>query len=144
MRGTLHLVAAREYPLYFSAFSLYKHFRANSWLKYHGITQAELDTLLAGLPEILTDQPMTREQLADAIAAKLNAPHLRELLLSGWGALLKPASFQGFYATDQTRGKMSLSSAGKVAGRLVAPQAGGRLDGNHPPLSARLRPCYPG
>jgi hypothetical protein len=105
MRGTLHLVAAREYPLYFSAFSLYKHFRANSWLKYHGITMAELDTLLAGLPEILTDQRMTRQQLADAIAAKMNAPHLRDMLLSGWGMLLKPASFQGLLCYGPNEGQ---------------------------------------
>jgi len=35
---------------------------------------------------------MTREQLADALAKRARRPKLRKVLLSGWGALLKPSA----------------------------------------------------
>jgi hypothetical protein len=38
---------------------------------------------------------MTREQLADGIAKRADNPNLRGVLLSGWGALLKPSAFRG-------------------------------------------------
>jgi hypothetical protein len=95
MRGTLHLLPADEFGLYASALSTFKHFRRGSWLKYHGVTEAELDTMLEGVRAALSDKAITREQLADALAAHTGQPALREKLLSGWGALLKPAAFQG-------------------------------------------------
>lgn len=95
MRGTLHLLAASEYPLYVAALSTLRHFRRGSWLKYHGVTLEELEALLEGVRAILSGEGMTREALAEALAERTGAPKLRELLRSGWGALLKPAAFQG-------------------------------------------------
>jgi hypothetical protein len=95
MRGTLHLLTAAEYPTYVAALSTLRHFRRGSWLKYHGVSLAELEAILEGARTILTDAGMTREQLAEALAAHAGNPKLAELLRSGWGALLKPASFQG-------------------------------------------------
>lgn len=95
MRGTLHLLTAREFPSYVAALSTLRHFRRGSWLKYHGVTLAELDALMEGVRATLTDSGIPREQLANAIADKMQTPKLRDLLLSGWGALLKPVAFRG-------------------------------------------------
>lgn len=95
LRGTLHLLSAADYPLYIAALSTLKHFRRGSWLKFHDITPEEFDAMMAGIRGVLTKTGMTREALADAIATHTNAPKLKEKLLSGWGAMLKPASFSG-------------------------------------------------
>ena len=95
MRGTLHLVAAADFPLYIGLFSTFTHYRRGSWLKYHGVTLDELEAIIEGVRSTLSDAGLTREQLAEALAEQTDTPKLRELLRSGWGALLKPSAFLG-------------------------------------------------
>lgn len=95
MRGTLHLLPADDFPTWQSALSTNVNYRKGSWLKYHGVTLDEIEAIIEGVKITLTDTGITREQLADAIAERMKTPKLRELLRSGWGALLKPSSFQG-------------------------------------------------
>lgn len=95
MRGTLHLLPADEFPIWQSALSTSANYRKGSWLKYHGVTLDEIETIIEGVKTTLTDSGITREQLADGIAEHMKTPKLRELLRSGWGALLKPSAFQG-------------------------------------------------
>lgn len=95
LRGTLHLMTADDYPLYVAALSSLKHFRRGSWLKFHDITAEEFETMMTGIRGVLTGEGMTRETLADSVAAYVDSPTLKEKLLSGWGALLKPAAFSG-------------------------------------------------
>ena len=95
MRGTLHLLSASEFPLYVAARSALTIRRPPSYYRYHGVTPAELEAIIEVIPQALSDVPMTREQLADAVAQRGGNPNLREVLISGWGALLKPSAFQG-------------------------------------------------
>jgi hypothetical protein len=95
MRGTLHLLSARDFPLYVAARSVYPARRPPSYYTYHGVTPDELDAIREGITRTLHDTPMTRKELADAIAQHAGKPKLRDVLLSGWGALLKPSAFQG-------------------------------------------------
>jgi uncharacterized protein YcaQ len=95
MRGTLHLLPASDFPYYIGARSAYAIHRVPSYYRYHGVTPDELDAIIEGIPEVLSDVPMTREQLAEAVAGRANNPNLRQVLLSGWGALLKPSAFRG-------------------------------------------------
>lgn len=104
-RGTLHLLTARDFPIYVGALSTLRHFRRASWLKYHGVTMEELDALLEGVRACLSDTGITREQLADKLAAHAGNPELRERLLSGWGMLLKPAAFRGDLAFGANEGQ---------------------------------------
>lgn len=71
------------------------------------MTPAELDAIIEGIPKTLNDVPMTREQLADALAKRARKPKLREVLLSGWGALLKPSAFRGMCVSGRTRARLS-------------------------------------
>jgi hypothetical protein len=89
------LIPTEQYRGYIAVLRTLRHFRRGSWLKHHEITEPELDAILDALPDVLSDQPMTREALADTLAAHVGNPAIKERLLSGWGALLKPASFQG-------------------------------------------------
>lgn len=48
------------------------------------------------LAQVLGREPMTREDLATAVAREAGVPHLRELILaSNWGSPLKPSAFRG-------------------------------------------------
>jgi hypothetical protein len=59
------------------------------------VTPDEERAILAAVPAVLSEQPQTREQLADAVVNQTGNRKLRKLLLSGWGALLKPSAFRG-------------------------------------------------
>ena len=95
MRGTLHLLAAHELGHFVAAWAATIPKRPPSYYTYHKVTPAELDTLIGTIPTVLDATPRTREQLADAVAQQTDNPNLREVLLSGWGALLKPSARRG-------------------------------------------------
>jgi hypothetical protein len=104
-RGTLHLISRHDYALVVAALSTLKHFERGSWQRYHGITLEELQVMLDSVRDLLTDRGMTREALADALAARTSMPKLGDLLRSGWGALLKPASFRGLLCYGEDEGR---------------------------------------
>jgi hypothetical protein len=95
MRGTLHLLAATDLPLFVAA----RDARDRNWLKYftyYGISEAQYKAFLVAVPQILGSEPMTREQLAKAVAKDIGAPELGEqLVASSWGSLWKPSAWRG-------------------------------------------------
>jgi uncharacterized protein YcaQ len=95
MRGTLHLLPAADFPLYIAARQATLPKRPPSWYTYHGVTPDEADAILTAIPQVLSDEPQTRQVLAMAVADQTGNSKLRDLLLSGWGALLKPSAFAG-------------------------------------------------
>jgi hypothetical protein len=107
LRGTLHLVRVEDFPNVIATLDTYvaPWYRRAPWLKFHGITQAEQDAINDAIGDTLTDTPMTREQLADGIARRTGSNHLRELLLSGWGGLLKPAAMRGDLCFGPSQGQ---------------------------------------
>ena len=105
MRGTLHLLTAEMFPVYVAAARSRAHYRKPSWLKYHGVTLAEIEAIIDAVPVVLDGRCLTREELADEIARVLQAPHVGELLRSGWGALLKPAAFHGYLCFGPSQGQ---------------------------------------
>jgi hypothetical protein len=106
MRGTLHLIAASELPLYVAARSLYDTRNWAGYFAYYGITPAQHEAFLAAAPHVLGSEPMTREQLATAIASHIGAPTLRSVILSsGWGSPLKPLAFRGHLCFGPSQGQ---------------------------------------
>lgn len=96
VRGTLHLVPAADLPLWTGALTAGRKFpRPASFFRYHGVEPTDLDAIEEVVPEVVSGTPMTREQLARAVVAATGREHLAELLLSGWGALLKKTAAHG-------------------------------------------------
>ncbi|HYP47965.1 MAG TPA: winged helix DNA-binding domain-containing protein [Thermoleophilaceae bacterium] len=95
MRGTLHLLPAREYALWQSALSSYDHYLKPAWSRAFGLSPERLEELLAAVASALEGEPLTREQLAAAVSESTGSAELGEKVLGSWGVYLKPASFRG-------------------------------------------------
>jgi hypothetical protein len=107
MRGTLHLLPAREYGLYMAALRSKANYRNEAWRKYLGLRSLdEIDAIIEGVRVALDGRCLTREQLADAVAGQRGLPpNVREVMLSGWGSLLKPAAYQGYLCFGPSQGQ---------------------------------------
>lgn len=105
MRGTLHLVPARDLPLFTAALSTRVSLvpRA-SWLKYFDITEPELAQMIETIGGSLDGEPMTREQII-ADASKGQNERVRTYLKSGWGGFLKPVARRGLLCFGPSRGQ---------------------------------------
>jgi uncharacterized protein YcaQ len=100
MRGTLHLLPARELGLWTAGLSRRQQWRRPSWLKWFGATEEEMEQLFATIDARLDGTGMTREEVAALAPA-----HLHDELLRGWGSHLKPAAYQGILAFGPNRGR---------------------------------------
>src|SRR5260370_24164534 len=84
MRGTLHLLAASDLPVYVAARKM-------------EIDVEERKRIVHAIREALDGRILTRERLADEVVARLGmSARVRKHMLSGWGNLLPPAAEQGY------------------------------------------------
>ncbi len=107
MRGTLHLLSASELPLYVAARD-WQH--TTSWSNYFAefglTTSAQQEAFLSALPHVLEQGPLTRQQLADAVAKHTGIAQARDFILSeSWGSPLKPAAYRGDLCFGPGQGK---------------------------------------
>src|SRR4051795_746926 len=64
MRGTLHLLPASDYAFWQAALSTqFPRFTRPSWGKAFGISEEELEQMIAGGRQALAGEPLTREAL---------------------------------------------------------------------------------
>lgn len=121
MRGTLHLLPARDLPVYFGALRTYTHYLTQGWVRYFGITRQEIELVTETVGEVLRGRVLTRDQLADAVVERTGAKKLGALLRQGWGVLLKPAAYRGQLCFAEGEGaRVRFTHPGAV--RQLAPQ----------------------
>lgn len=104
-RGTLHLLATEDLPVWVSAMSTRTREAKGSWLRYHGVTEGEMSVLMAAIPEALGQDALTREELTERVVALTGDDHIREAVGQSWGALLKPPAFRGHLCFGPNRGR---------------------------------------
>lgn len=106
MRGTLHLLSASEFPLYVAARDWHN---TRSWSNYfatYGLTPAQQEAFLSVVPLVLEQGPLTRQQLADAVAKQTGTAQLRDFILSeSWGSPLKPFAYRGELCFGPSQGQ---------------------------------------
>ncbi len=107
MRGTLHLLSAKELPLYVAARDWQQ---TASWSRYFAqfglTTLAQQEAFLSAIPHVLEQGPLSRQQLADAVARHTGMVHARDFILSeSWGTPLKPAAYRGDLCFGPGQGK---------------------------------------
>jgi hypothetical protein len=95
MRGTLHLLAPDEAGAYLSLVVAARSWEKGSWQKAFGVTPNEMAELVDAVRHVLDGQVLSRDELVAAVSRFLGRPDLEAQLRSGWGALLKPAAWQG-------------------------------------------------
>jgi hypothetical protein len=61
--------------------------------------------IIAAVPDVLSGQPLTRDELADGIIAATRHEDLRGPLTQGFGAVLKPLAFRGLLCSGPPRGR---------------------------------------
>jgi uncharacterized protein YcaQ len=103
MRGTLHLLPACEWRTWAAVLRTRAWRITPAWVRYHGVTEDELGAITAAIPEALAGDPLTRDELADRIAALTGHAHLGEQLRSGWTAVYKPAANRGLLCQGPPR-----------------------------------------
>jgi hypothetical protein len=106
MRGTLHLFASRDYPMWQAALSQLRREVTPAWLKWYDITRPELDQLMRTMGEVLDGQLLTRQELAEQVAKHTGSPELAEKVTrSSWGSLLKPPTRLGYLCFAPSAGQ---------------------------------------
>jgi hypothetical protein len=108
MRGTLHLLATSELPLYVAALSWQLTERWSKYFAELGLSQAQQDAFLLAIPYVLEQErrPLTRLELANAVARHTGIAHLRDLIVSSsWGTPLKPSAYRGDLCFGPGQGK---------------------------------------
>jgi hypothetical protein len=108
MRGTLHLLPARELPLWYGALSTStRYLRPKAWKNYFGVTLKELDQISQAIGEALGDCVLTREDLAEKVGRITGSRKFAKKLASGsWGTILKPAAFAGRLCFGPSKGQL--------------------------------------
>jgi hypothetical protein len=86
LRGTLHLLPAREYALWLAVLGTYRHFLKPSWLRAFAMTADELEALIAAVGQALRDRVLTRAELAGEVARISGSHALEKKLGESWGA----------------------------------------------------------
>ncbi|HET9613604.1 MAG TPA: crosslink repair DNA glycosylase YcaQ family protein, partial [Candidatus Limnocylindrales bacterium] len=94
-RGTLHLLTPDDLGDFVVAAATRERWHEPVWLRYTEMTEAGVERLIRAVGDILTDEPMTRADLADAVAARLDDPTLAARLRTGWGTFLGAPAQRG-------------------------------------------------
>jgi hypothetical protein len=108
MRGTLHLFAADELPAWVAALRQKEAEtrRTKGWEDYHGVTVAQLAAITEAVGGILGREPMTRAELAEAVAQATRDPALGQAVQTGFGGtILKSAAANGDLCFGPDRGR---------------------------------------
>jgi len=105
MRGTLHLAAAHDLPLYTAATSSRRWSQMRpSWLTYLQTTESEFWNVVDEVSAALDGTLRTREELI-AVVGKGKSERIQKMLGSGWGGMLKPAARSGQLCFGPNRGQ---------------------------------------
>jgi hypothetical protein len=94
MRGTLHLLPAKEFAHWRAVLSLSRRYASPvRWMKYVGITLEQLDSLTEAAGAALRGTILTREELMESMSSRTGLSIAAAA--SSWGVIFKPAAFTG-------------------------------------------------
>ena len=104
-RGTLHLLTPDDLAEYVVAAATRERWRDPTWLGYFELTEERMESLVRAVGDILSDEPMTRAAVADAVAARLEDPSLAVRLRTGWGTFLGAPAQRGELIFGPSQGR---------------------------------------
>ncbi len=96
MRGTLHLLPAEELSVWVGAQGVIRpRYEMASWRKAFGMSSAQAVAVLDAIRTALAGEPLTRDELADAVSGLLGDARLGEAVRGSFGTMPKLAAFRG-------------------------------------------------
>jgi hypothetical protein len=96
MRGTLHLLPAGELATWVGAQGVLRpRYETAPWRKTFGMTSEEAVTVLEAIRTALAGEPLTRDELGDAVAELLGDARLGDATRGSFGTMPKLAAFRG-------------------------------------------------
>lgn len=96
MRGTLHLLPADELAMWVGAQGVLRpRYETAPWRKAFGMTSAEAVAVLDAIRAALDGDPLTRDELGDAVAEQLGDARLGDATRGSFGTMPKLAAFRG-------------------------------------------------
>ena len=117
MRGTLHLLPADELGVWVGAQGAIRpRYETASWRRAFGMSAAEAVAALDAIRDVFDGEPLTRDELADAVGERLGSARLGEAVRGSFGTMPKLAAFRGdvvFAAAGRAR---RCASRGRTAG----------------------------
>jgi hypothetical protein len=128
MRGTLHLLTPEDLIAFVAAATSRERWHEAPWLRFVGMTEEQVEALIAAVGDLLSDRPMTRAALADGIAEHLGDPKLASALRSGWGTFLGAPGQRGLLCFGPSDGRnVTFVRPSAWLGRPVAASEQGSL-----------------
>jgi hypothetical protein len=103
MRGTLHLLTARQAPAWLALMAATKAWEKPVWQR-NFVTLKQMTAIADSAWDALDGKVLTREQLTAAIIERTKDAALAEHLASGWGVVLKPLAYQGLLINGPSEG----------------------------------------
>jgi hypothetical protein len=94
-RGATHLMVAEDAGVYLALRTASRMWELPSWREYYGLEPSDWPDLRELVREALADRPLTRPELAAAVAARPRFTHLGPALAGATDTLLKPLMWQG-------------------------------------------------
>ncbi len=104
MRGTVHLLAAADLPLFIAALRPSRLPGGWEWLERRGLPRRQAEAMVAATVAALDEGPLTRRELSDRVVAQVG-PQAREWLEHGWGVLIRQAAADGQVCFGPNRGQ---------------------------------------
>jgi uncharacterized protein YcaQ len=96
MRGTLHLLPAAELATWVGAQGVLKpRYETAPWRKAFGMSSEEAVAVLDAIRTALDGEPLTRDELGDAVAELLGDARLGDATRGSFGTMPKLAAFRG-------------------------------------------------
>jgi hypothetical protein len=121
-RQTLHLLTADDLAEFVVAARSLERWHRPAWLRYFDMTDAGVSEVLDAIGAVMSERPMTRVEVVDAVVARVRRPHLREHMLTGWGTFLGPASQRGRLVFGPSAGRnVAFVDPSKWLGRPIRP-----------------------
>lgn len=106
MRATLHLLATDDLPLFAAARSASISRNYERYFSQSGVPEGRYQEVLDTAAEVLSEGPVTREELATALGERMGLPVLQGVIGGeGWGSPLKPMAWRGDLCFGPTRGR---------------------------------------
>ena len=104
MRGTLHLLTARDAGTFLSLIAAGRPWETPAWEKWIGYTPAIVEEVRQVVREALDGAVLTREELIATLTARPRLRHLAEPLRESWGTGFKPMAWLGELALGPSIG----------------------------------------